>query len=113
MEKDFSQTLLGAYNQVWPDVHIGPEQAVQAAIDLNAKLILPVHWATFSLALHSWTEPGERILVSADKSNVKVALPRSGESFEPTSQNGYPNQKWWPDIPWESAEKSPIVSSGL
>lgn len=86
---------------------------MQAAIDLNAKLILPVHWATFSLALHSWTEPGERILVSADKSNLKVALPRPGESFEPTSKDGYPNQKWWPDIPWESPEKSPIVSSGL
>jgi L-ascorbate metabolism protein UlaG (beta-lactamase superfamily) len=103
----------GAYNQAWPDVHIGPEQAVQAALDLKAKLMLPVHWATFPLSLHGWTEPGERILSAAQKRNLKVALPKPGQSFEPNSKNGYPDKKWWPETPWESAEQSPIVSTGL
>jgi L-ascorbate metabolism protein UlaG (beta-lactamase superfamily) len=34
----------GAYNDAWPDVHMKPEESVQAAIDLQAQLALPIHW---------------------------------------------------------------------
>lgn len=53
----FDLTLMevGAYNQMWVDVHMGPEQAVQAHRDLRGKVMMPVHWGTFDLALHAWT----------------------------------------------------------
>src|SRR5450631_771519 len=44
----------GQYNTAWPLIHMMPEQTVQAALDLKAKVILPVHWSKFTLAMHPW-----------------------------------------------------------
>ena len=57
--------MAGAYNAMWPDVHIGPEQAIQAHKMVQGKLFMPVHWATFDLAQHNWTEPAERVVAAA------------------------------------------------
>ena len=35
----------GQYNAMWPLIHMMPEETVQAAVDLKAKKLLPVHWA--------------------------------------------------------------------
>lgn len=43
----------GQYNNAWRYIHMMPEQTVQAAIDLKAKILMPVHWAKFALALHA------------------------------------------------------------
>ena len=92
-------------------MHIGPEQALQACVDLKGKLYLPIHWATFSLAPHGWTEPGERLMTNAKKRGVELVLPRPGESFDPMANNAHLKKKWWPDVPWETAEQAPIVST--
>jgi L-ascorbate metabolism protein UlaG (beta-lactamase superfamily) len=110
-EFDLAAIEMGAYNPAWADVHIGPEQAVQAALDLKTKLLLPIHWATFDLSLHSWTEPVERLIVAAQKTNLPVAFPKPGEMFEPKII--VPTQKWWPDIYWQTAQEAPLVSSGV
>ena len=101
----------GAYDQLWPDLHIGPEQAVDARVALGSGLFIPVHWGTFNLAMHAWTEPVERVLVAAEKVGISVAVPRPGESVEPVN----PPQlaRWWPSIAWKTGEQAPIVSSGL
>lgn len=101
----------GAYDKAWMDVHIGPEQGVQAFADLKGKLLIPVHWGTFNLAIHNWTEPVERLLVAAEKVGAEVYVPKPGESIEPASMPA--SQKWWPDVPWQTATENPIVSSGL
>jgi L-ascorbate metabolism protein UlaG (beta-lactamase superfamily) len=44
----------GQYDVQWPSIHMMPEQTVQASIDLKAKVLLPVHWGKFRLALHPW-----------------------------------------------------------
>ena len=103
----------GAYNSAWPDVHIGPEQAIQASIDLGAKVVMPIHWGTFPLALHAWTEPAERIQLAAQMRDLALALPMPGQSFEPSEIDTLPKDKWWPHVAWETADVSPIVSSGL
>lgn len=104
---------LGAYDEAWADVHIGPEQAVQAFQDLKGKALLPIHWATFDLALHSWTEPGERLIVAANDADVEVVFPRPGQSFECNQINVELKEKWWPKGPWLTAEQNKIVSSGI
>ncbi|MGK0358472.1 MAG: L-ascorbate metabolism protein UlaG (beta-lactamase superfamily) [Bradymonadia bacterium] len=101
----------GAYDKAWMDVHIGPEQGVEAFADLKGKLLIPVHWGTFNLAIHNWTEPVERLLVAAKKVGAEVYVPKPGESIEPASMPA--SQKWWPDVPWQTATENPIVSSGL
>jgi len=109
----FDATLLdaGAYNAMWADVHLGPEQAVVAHQMVGGALLIPVHWSTFNLALHPWIEPPERILAAAARAGVSVALPRPGQSVEP----GNPPDmvRWWPELPWQRAHEAPIVSSGL
>jgi L-ascorbate metabolism protein UlaG (beta-lactamase superfamily) len=56
-----------------------PEETVQAAIDLKAKSLLPVHWGKFTLALHAWDEPIKRILDKAKELNMKVLTPKIGQ----------------------------------
>jgi L-ascorbate metabolism protein UlaG (beta-lactamase superfamily) len=109
----FDATLIevGAYDRMWADVHLGPEQAVQAHRDVQGKLMLPVHWGTFNLALHAWTEPVERLLVAAARASVNVVVPRPGESIEPSKPP--PPAPWWPKVPWQTAAEHPVVSSGL
>ncbi|CCQ71999.1 MBL fold metallo-hydrolase [Magnetospira sp. QH-2] len=102
---------IGAYNALWPDVHIGPEQAIEARRALGSGLFIPVHWGTFDLALHAWTEPVERLLAAADQAGVPVAVPRPGESIEPAQPPAV--TRWWPPVPWQTADQAPLISSGL
>lgn len=65
----------GAYNSDWAQIHMLPEEAVQASIDLNAKVLFPIHWGKFDLSLHPWDEPAIRITKEANKRNVSLATP--------------------------------------
>ena len=58
---------------MWETIHMMPEQSVQAAIDLNAEAMMPIHWGAFTLALHSWTDPVERVTAKAGELGVQVA----------------------------------------
>jgi L-ascorbate metabolism protein UlaG (beta-lactamase superfamily) len=109
----FDVTLIdsGAYNQLWADNHLGPEQAVKGHQLVGGKLMIPVHWGTFYLAPHTWVEPVERVIAAAQKAGVAVATPRPGESIEPAGTDLV--NRWWPKLPWRRAEDYPIVSSGL
>ncbi len=109
----FDLTLMesGAYNAAWADVHMGPEQAVLAHRQLGDGVFMPVHWGTFSLAFHGWTEPAERVLEACARAHVLAYVPQPGESFEPAA---LPTQRtWWPELAWHRASEDPIVSSGL
>jgi len=85
----------GAYNSTWAQVHMLPEQAVQASIDLNAKLLFPIHWGKFDLALHPWDEPIKRAQSAAQAQRVNMATPLIGQVFgvdEP------PQLSWWEQV---------------
>ena len=70
---------IGAYNTAWPDIHMNPEEAVRAHRDVtDAGLLVPIHWATFRLAPHPWSEPVERLLAAAGEAGVDVAVPKPG-----------------------------------
>jgi L-ascorbate metabolism protein UlaG (beta-lactamase superfamily) len=102
---------VGAYNKLWADLHLGPEQALQAFEQVRGGILVPVHWATFNLAMHSWTEPAERLMAEAEKTGASFVLPRPGQSVEPS--NPPEVERWWPEIPWETVSQHPIISSGL
>ncbi len=107
----FDVTMIesGAYNAQWADFHLGPEQAVAAHQDLRGRVFMPIHWGTFVLAPHGWTEPAERVRVAARAAGVTAVIPRPGASFEPTSPP--PLTRWWPDNPWQTADQAPVISS--
>lgn len=108
----FDLTLIesGAYSSAWTDVHLGPEQAVQAHRMVGGGLMVPVHWGLFDLALHGWTEPAERVRAAAQAAGIEVALPRPGQSL---TLDDYPTEVWWPELPWQTSDEAPIVSTGL
>jgi L-ascorbate metabolism protein UlaG (beta-lactamase superfamily) len=81
------------YGDSWPYIHMKPEETAQAARDLNAGLLLPVHWGKFALSNHPWTEPITRLLKKARELNLNVTTPRIGESF--VLGKTYPSNTWW------------------
>ena len=91
----FDLTLLpiGAYATLWPDVHMTPEQAVDAHVALRGGVLVPIHWASFNLGFHAWAEPAERLVRAAADAGVPVAVPRVGGRVEPGS--AVQDDSWW------------------
>lgn len=90
---DLTMMETGAYDPNWPDIHMQPEQTLQAHLDLKGKNLLPVHNGTFDLALHAWNDPFERIVALAEHHDVAVSTPQMGEHLnlnEPKSEH-----RWW------------------
>ena len=87
----------GQYNELWPYIHMMPEETVQAGIDLEAKIVWPVHWGKFTLALHPWNESPTRIAKRAAELGLKLTTPMIGEQIVVDSI--YPSRKWWEEIP--------------
>jgi L-ascorbate metabolism protein UlaG (beta-lactamase superfamily) len=86
----------GAYNENWSEIHMLPEESIQAGVDLNAKVILPMHWAGFDLSTHAWDEPITRALKKADELKIDVTTPMIGEVLE--FKNAIQTRRWWKDL---------------
>lgn len=85
----------GQYNPKWKEVHMLPEESIQAFKDLNAKRYFPVHWGMFELAFHSWYEPIQKISEMAWDNSIKLVSPKLGEVVQ--VNDGYKNIFWWED----------------
>lgn len=83
----------GQYNNMWPLIHMMPEQTVQAAVDLNAKALLPVHWGKFTLAMHAWNDSIKRVTTKAKELSMKVFTPRIGEPL--VLGEKFMSNEWW------------------
>ena len=83
----------GAYDAMWPDVHMQPEQTLQAFIDLQGKTLMPVHNGTFDLGLHPWQEPLERIMALALQRGIAITTPRMGERLD--TRQPAAGTPWW------------------
>jgi len=94
----FDMTLLpiGAYNKSWPDIHMNPQEAVQAHRDLGAHtsggVLVPIHWCTFRLAPHPWSEPADWLVQAAAEAAVDIAVPKPGGRVLPGRGELEP---WW------------------
>ncbi|WP_258035116.1 MBL fold metallo-hydrolase, partial [Bacillus thuringiensis] len=79
----FDLTLMecGQYDPRWSAIHMLPEETVQAHIDVQGELLLPIHWGAFTLALHEWSDPIERVTKEANRLEVKITTPQIGESI--------------------------------
>ena len=92
---DLTLMPIGAYHPGWPDIHMNPEDAVRAHRDVtDAGLLVPIHWATFRLAPHPWSEPIERLLLAAEGEGVAVATPRPGQRIQSGPESGALDS-WW------------------
>ncbi len=93
---DLAMLEVGAFHPAWGDIHLGPHNALEARRLLGGGLFLPVHWRTFSLAMHAWDQPAEALLELAPKSGARLVMPRLGEAFEPVQAEAV--TPWWRSV---------------
>ncbi|YCM46365.1 MBL fold metallo-hydrolase [Verrucomicrobiaceae bacterium 227] len=76
---------IGAYDAPsGRDVHMNPEEALQAFEDLGAELMVPMHYGTFPLGNEHPDEPIQRLLAEARKRGIedRVIVPDAGKAIE-------------------------------
>jgi len=104
---DLVMLEVGAFHPSWGDIHLGPANALEAHALLGGGTFLPVHWGTFSLALHAWDEPAETLLALAAPRGVPLLMPRLGEPVEPERVGRV--TPWWRAVDQDPAA-APAVS---
>lgn len=104
---DLVMLEVGAFHPSWGDIHLGPENALKALQHLGGGAFLPVHWGTFSLALHDWDQPAETLLQLGPKQGAQLLMPRLGEAVEPA--HGEKAAPWWraADVPAKGKRTKP------
>ncbi len=90
---DLVMLEVGAYHPAWGDIHLGPENALEALKLLGGGAFLPVHWGTFSLAMHAWDQPAEMLLALGPNAGAQLVMPRLGEPVEPAHVERV--EAWW------------------
>jgi len=95
---DLTMLEIGASNQLWSDIHMGPDGAAKAFEDLGGNgLLMPIHWALFDLALHAWRQPIERITEIADAAVIRLWSPPPGAPTEVVSGEEV-RSLWWRQV---------------
>lgn len=87
---------IGAYRPAsFRRVHMNPEDALQAFLDLKARYLVPIHWGTFSLSYEPPDEPPRwiRELAAASGVESRLALLEHGEGrvFPPAASSRVPS----------------------
>ncbi|WP_081803673.1 MBL fold metallo-hydrolase [Halotalea alkalilenta] len=85
---------MGQYDARWAYIHMVPEEAVRAAEDLGASVLLPGHVGRFSIAAHDWDEPFERVAAASEGRSFRLLTPPIGAAVQLGDDNArYP--RWW------------------
>jgi len=90
---DLALLECGAYNELWTSIHMMPEQTAQAAVDVKARVLMPIHWGKFSLAMHPWKEPIERLTKRAGELGVPLLTPMIGRTV--INADLAASERWW------------------
>ncbi len=106
---DLVMLEVGAFHPAWGDMHLGPDNALKALQLLGGGAFLPVHWGTFSLALHAWDDPPETLLRLAPRDGVQLVMPRLGEPVEPSQVDGV--TPWWRAVSGRPPHGGPTQST--
>jgi L-ascorbate metabolism protein UlaG (beta-lactamase superfamily) len=92
---DLTMLEIGAFNELWKDIHMGPDGAGKAFEDMGGQgLLMPIHWGLFDLALHGWRQPMTRMLEVADAKGLKIWSPEPGLPTELTREVEL-RSEWW------------------
>jgi L-ascorbate metabolism protein UlaG (beta-lactamase superfamily) len=103
---DLVMLEVGAFHPAWGQIHLGPANALEAWALLGRGAFLPVHWGTFSLAMHAWDEPAETLLALGPKRGARLVMPRLGEPVEPAHVDRV--SPWWRSVERRTA-REPIA----
>jgi L-ascorbate metabolism protein UlaG (beta-lactamase superfamily) len=102
---DLVMLEVGAYHPAWGDIHLGPKNALEALALLGGGPFLPVHWGTFSLAMHAWDQPAEMLVDLGTRAGTQLVMPRLGEAVEPAHAGKV--LPWWREVDTVSQKPRP------
>ena len=88
----------GQYDPNRKYIHMMPNEMLQAAEDLKATKIIPVHWGKFKLTNHDWDAPITDLLIYNAEKNIPILTPMIGEKLRLFKEQVF-------SIWWEPAEK--------
>lgn len=92
---DLTMLEIGAFHELWNEIHLGPEGAIQAFEALGGRgLLMPIHWGLFDLALHGWKQPIERFCELAGEKQISLWIPTPGMPTEVVGGTPVSSQ-WW------------------
>lgn len=96
---DLVMLEIGAYDELWADIHLGPDRAVEALQQITAgagrpALFMPIHWGLFDLALHAWDQPIERTVELSGTAGIDLWTPVPGQPTECVRGEGKLDP-WW------------------
>ncbi len=100
---DLTMLEIGAFDELWAPIHLGPDGAVRAFEEMSrvakrmrgqAGLLMPIHWGLFDLALHAWNQPIERLAELSSARGVELFAPAPGQPTE-VVKGGEFLSGWW------------------
>jgi len=106
---DLVMLEVGAFHPSWGDIHLGPDNALKAHALLGSGAFLPIHWGTFSLAMHAWDQPAEALFAHAQQHRTQLVMPRLGEPIEPAHADRI--VPWWRAVDTVAHEPSGTYTS--
>ncbi len=81
---DVALLPISAYNPpAFRRNHLSPEDAIEAFEMLGAKIMIPIHWGSFTLSREPFEEPPVRLKAEAERKNLtdKVIFLKNGEKW--------------------------------
>jgi L-ascorbate metabolism protein UlaG (beta-lactamase superfamily) len=102
---DLVMLEVGAFHPAWGDIHLGPANALKAHKLLGGGAFMPIHWGTFSLAMHAWDQPAEALVRA--RGGIQLVMPRLGEAVEPSRIEKV--DPWWRAVDTMSKPAEPDV----
>ncbi len=105
---DLVMLEVGAFHPSWGDIHLGPEHALEALELLGCGAFLPVHWGTFSLAMHAWDQPAETLFTLGPKRGAQLLMPLLGAPIEPADATRL--TPWWRAVDTPRGSEAATVS---
>lgn len=82
---DVALLPIGAYRpRSWfKHIHMSPEEAVKAFLDMNAKYLIPIHWGTFKISDEPMSEPPMLLRKEVERLKISksVYILNNGECF--------------------------------
>ncbi len=81
---DVALLPIGAYKPKWfQSIHMSPQSAAQAFVDLKARHMIPIHWGTFKISDEPMAEPPVLLRQTAEQFGIsnQVIILDNGGSF--------------------------------
>ncbi len=92
---DLTMLEVGAYNELWKAIHLGPDGAAEVFAAMGAEgLLMPIHWGLFELAPQAWREPIERVWQLANERGFKLWAPQPGAPTDVVLGEEH-RSDWW------------------